>query len=251
MDNIFQADIENRGLILDPRTKLFLMVTLCVFVIGGVGAEYSMWISRILGFLPLLLLCTARQWKKAVLYGGIYCFLEIVQIFFFAELHGVWQSLCTVFFLLLLRLMPGIVMGAYLLSTTTVSEFIASMERMHVPNAITIPMSVMFRLFPTVIEEFGSIGAAMKMRDIRIGGKNAGKIVEYRIIPLVICSVNIGNELSAAALTRGLGGNVKRTNICEIGFHAQDIILLIAAIVPYILLIFMKALILMKAGVMG
>ena len=43
---------------------------------------------------------------------------------------------------------------------------------------------------------------------------------------MMICCVKIGEELSAAALTRGLGGPVKRTNICKIGFHAQDILLL-------------------------
>ena len=44
---------------------------------------------------------------------------------------------------------------------------------------------------------------------------------------MMICSVKIGEELSAAALTRGLGGPVKRTNICKIGFRAQDIVLLL------------------------
>ena len=55
------------------------------------------------------------------------------------------------------------------------------------------------------------------------GGKKTGKILEYRFIPMMICSVKIGEELSAAALTRGLGMPVKRTNICEIGFHKADI----------------------------
>ena len=56
-----------------------------------------------------------------------------------------------------------------------------------------------------------------------VGGKKTGKILEYRFIPMMICSVKIGEELSAAALTRGLGMPVKRTNICEIGFHKADI----------------------------
>ena len=48
--------------------------------------------------------------------------------------------------------------------------------------------------------------------------------LEYRIVPMMICSVKIGEELSQAALTRGLGGPVKRTNICKLGFHVQDIL---------------------------
>jgi energy-coupling factor transport system permease protein len=131
--------------------------------------------------------------------------------------------------------MPGLIMGAYMLSSTTVSEFIAAMHRMHIPQQITIPLSVMFRFFPTVLEEFTAINTAMKMRDIRIGGRNAGKFIEYRLVPLMVCSVNIGSELSAAALTRGLGTKVRRTNICKIGFHMQDLTVLLLTAALYIL----------------
>lgn len=50
-------------------------------------------------------------------------------------------------------------------------------------------------------------------------------MLEYRVVPLMTCSVKIGEELSAAALTRGLGAPVKRTNICRIGFHVQDAVI--------------------------
>jgi energy-coupling factor transport system permease protein len=77
----------------------------------------------------------------------------------------------------------------------------------------------------------------MKMRGINIGGRHASKIIEYRMVPLMTCCVNIGEELSAAALTRGLGGEVKRTNICRIGFHLQDYAALLLCLVPWVLLI--------------
>ena len=95
------------------------------------------------------------------------------------------------------------------------------------PQQITIPMSVMFRFFPTVAEEWSAIGDAMRMRGVRFGGGKASAILEYRIVPMMICSVKIGEELSQAALTRGLDGPVKRTNICKLGFHVQDVIFLL------------------------
>lgn len=76
----------------------------------------------------------------------------------------------------------------YLIETTTVSEFTAAMSKMHVTDKITIPLSVMFRFFPTVADEFSSINAAMRMRDIRLGGKNVTKMIEYRLVPLMVCS---------------------------------------------------------------
>ena len=92
----------------------------------------------------------------------------------------------------------------------------------------------MFRFFPTVFDEFASINSAMRMRDIRFGGKNVGKMVEYRLVPLMVCSAKIGEELNAAALTRGLGGEVRRTNVCNIGFHIQDFIFILLCLIPYV-----------------
>lgn len=66
-----------------------------------------------------------------------------------------------------------------------------------------------------------------------MGGKNVGKMLEYRLVPLMTCCVKIGEELSAAALTRALGGEVKRTNICKIGFHIQDYLLFVVCLIPY------------------
>ncbi len=65
--------------------------------------------------------------------------------------------------------------------------------------------------------------------------KNAGKMIEYRMIPLLVCSARIGEELNAAAITRGLGGDVKRTNVCQIGFHIQDYVLILVCAVPYLI----------------
>ena len=47
-------------------------------------------------------------------------------------------------------------------------------------------------------------------------------MIEYRLIPMMTCSVKIGQELSAASLTRGLGAPNNRTNICKIGFGFFD-----------------------------
>ena len=57
-----------------------------------------------------------------------------------------------------------------MLSSTSVSEFISAMERMHVTEKITIPLSVIFRFFPTISEEYKAIRDAMKMRGICAGG---------------------------------------------------------------------------------
>ena len=131
------------------------------------------------------------------------------------------------------KTIPNDMMGYITVRTTTVSEFVAAMKKLHLPEQIIIPMSVIFRFFPTVVEEYNAIGDAMKMRGIRFGGGKASAMLEYRLVPVIMCSVKIGEELNAAALTRGLGGPVKRTNICEIGFHVQDVFFLLLCVVAF------------------
>ena len=115
-------------------------------------------------------------------------------------------------------------MGIYFLCSTKVNEFVAAMERMHVSEKVTIPIAVMFRFFPTVWEEASSISDAMRMRKLgfRYFFRRPVEILEYRLVPLMISVVNIGEDLSASALTRCLGMYDDRTNISRCGFGWLD-----------------------------
>lgn len=210
--------------LLDPRTKLLLLTFVSIFVLGNAGGSYSDEFRIVLNYIPLFLLLASGRirtfFKGFVLYAAGY----LLQYCLAPHLHGSFGFLCLAIMGIFLRFLPGILTGMYLVSTTSVSEFICAMERMHVPQVITIPLSVMFRFFPTVAEEASSINKAMAMRDIKFGGKKVFKMIEYRLIPMITCSVKIGQELSAASLTRGLGGPEKRTNICKIGFGWADLL---------------------------
>lgn len=217
-----------RKSLLDPRTKLLLLTFVSVIVLGNAGGNYANEFRFVLNYLPLFLLLASRRWKE-FLYGLIlYTVGYAMQFFLMPHVQGLPGYLVLAVSGILLRFLPGIMTGAYVVSTTTVSEFIAAMEKMHVSQKITIPLAVMFRFFPTVVEEAGSINKAMSMRDIKFGGTKALQMLEYRLIPMMTCSVKIGQELSAASLTRGLGSPQKRTNICKIGFGWCDVLTFIA-----------------------
>ncbi len=210
--------------LLDPRTKLLLLTFVSVFVLGNAGGDAAAEFRVALNYLPLLLLLGARQWKKTIAVVIIYSVAYFLSMLVMPHCKGLLNFLLLAMCGIVLRFLPGIMTGMYVVSTTTVSEFISAMERMHMSQKITIPLAVMFRFFPTVLEESNSINKAMTMRDIKFGGKKVLKMIEYRLIPMMTSSVKIGQELSAASLTRGLGGPDKRTNICKIGFGWCDIL---------------------------
>ena len=110
----------------------------------------------------------------------------------------------------------------------------AAMQRRS-PDALTIPTSIMFRFFPTILEEYRDIRTAMQMRGIS-GLRNPIAMLEYRFVPLLASVVSIGNELAMSAVTR-LGSPRRRTTLCEIGFRVGDAIVISVLVVSLILLL--------------
>nr|WP_296054017.1 energy-coupling factor transporter transmembrane component T [uncultured Blautia sp.] len=228
MNEMLSATSDNRkGIVLDPRTKLFMLVTITTLMFSTSNEGIMNVVKPILSLIPFALILSERRFKTAGKYALLYvaCFiLERLAL-------NVWSGMLSFMVLavssIMTRFAPGIMTGAYLISSTSVSEFIGAMERMHITEKIIIPLSVIFRFFPTIGEEYQAIRDAMKMRNIRFGGRNPFLMIEYRLIPLMVSVVKISDELSAAALTRGLGAPVRRTNVCEIGFHVQDIIAIV------------------------
>ena len=88
--------------------------------------------------------------------------------------------------------------------------------------------------------EAESIGNAMRMRGItgKKLFKNPQAVLEYRIVPFMMSVVTIGKDLSAVALTRGLGNGIKRTSICKIGFHWKDFALMLVVTVALLVFLF-------------
>lgn len=210
------------------KVDKFGMLTIYAIIIG-----LFLWITG-MGYWPFLFVLDGK-WKTGAWYLILYAVAYGLYIGILPRLSGVIGYLLLACCGILTRFLPGIMTGSYLIRTTKVSEFNAAMERMHVSEKISIPLSVMFRFFPTIADEFSSINDAMRMRDIRFGGKNVTKMIEYRLVPLLVCSAKIGEELNAAAITRGLGADRKRTNVCQIGFHAQDHILFTLCVAPYVI----------------
>lgn len=228
MNEMLSATSDNRkGIVLDPRTKLFMLVTITTLMFSTSNEGIMNVVKPILSLIPFALILSERRFKTA----GKYALLYVVCFILERLALNVWSGMLSFMVLavssIMTRFAPGIMTGAYLISSTSVSEFIGAMERMHITEKIIIPLSVIFRFFPTIGEEYQAIRDAMKMRNIRFGGRNPFLMIEYRLIPLMVSVVKISDELSAAALTRGLGAPVRRTNVCEIGFHVQDIIAIV------------------------
>ena len=235
IDDIFES---KKSISLDPRTKIFLMIIVTTIMTAGSSVGIMYYIRFATLILPLLLLSIDKKWNIVCRLLITYSILFILELKIFPILSGLGFFILGALIGIYIRILPGFIMGYYFISTTTVSEFIAAMERIHLSDKIIIPLSVVFRFFPTIKEEYSYIKDAMRMRGINLCGDPV-KMLEYRLVPLMISITKIGEELSASALIRGLDSSGKRTNICKIGFKLLDALLIIYSSLLFLGFIFL------------
>ncbi len=219
--------------LLDPRTKLLLLFTSSVFVVGNAGEKWMFVFYWILVFLPVLLLFIEKEWKAGIISIAIYIASFYAQKSLQHDLT-VFESALALMLYIITKILPTAILARYIVKTTKVSEFLAAMNRMHVTDKLTIPVSVIFRFFPTVMEESKSINDAMRMRGVEMGAGKAAEAVEYRMVPLIASCSIIGEELSAAAMTRGLDVGKKRSCIWNISFGFPDVIIITLCLICFI-----------------
>ncbi len=228
----FQYANEDYKSILDPRTKLVMLIAINVVVMttGFSGFDYALRI--VCAFIPFACFFVIHKPKTALVYGAICVAMLFVEGFVIPNTHGMLNLVIVFTTGTFSRFLAGMAFAYYVFASTTVSEFVTAMKRMHMPDQITIPLSVMFRFFPTLAEEEKSIRNAMRMRGIGLAGAKGGALahLEYVIVPLMMSTLRIGDELSAASLTKGLDVGIPRTHICRVEFSALDWLLVAMSI---------------------
>lgn len=210
---------KTKSMRLDPRTELLLLV-----IANIVAFTYSVpWIEfAVIGVLALLLICcgcgkTALKWL--VFFG---C-LVIFQYYILPILPKIFVIMFSILTVYIRRLFPCLMIGALILKTTPVRFLIIALRKWRVPQSLIIPLSITLRYFPAIKEEHRHIRDAMKLRKI----KGIEKKIECTVVPLLMSATGTADELSAAAITRGIENPVKKTCIIDLRFHVQDFICLV------------------------
>ena len=183
-----------QGLALDPRTKVLIWLLANVTVFTWAPAVFRMGVM--LAYFVLFLL----ERKGEMLAGLLLAYLAVlaIQYWLLPVLPG---SLATVFAMVtyFILVFPCIAGGAYIIATTSVSQFMAALERMGVSRNFSITLAVTLRFLPALRQDFRHIRDAMLM--------GAAQTAE---------------ELSESATSRGIEHPGKRSSWRPIGFHIQD-----------------------------
>ncbi len=212
---------------LDSRTKLFMVFVVSLIVMMSATTPL-LWAVRLsITLIPIILMILEKKYSSALKFLLAYASALVLMFYFLSEQsEGLIASLLIGYCGIVVQFMPAIITAWYVVRTTKIGEFMSCMQKMHVPDGIAVSLAVVMRFFPTIKEEYSSINDAMRMRGVMLGGGNVLRMFEFRMIPLLFSCVNIGEELSAAAITRGLGGEVKRSSVIELKLGIADFFLM-------------------------
>ena len=128
------------------------------------------------------------------------------------------------------RMFPCLMTGSLMLACTPLRYLIVGLRQMHIPQKLIVAVSVTLRYFPAIREEFGYIRDAMKLRDIRGFAR-----LECMVMPLMVSATETSEELSAAAVTRGIENPARKTSAVSLRLSPIDVLGMLAVLVLLVL----------------
>ncbi len=110
-------------------------------------------------------------------------------------------------------------------------EILTVFKRLHLPKVFGVSVIVLLRYMPTISFEIKNIRTALKYRGVGISFFNVLshplKNFKYTLIPLLMRTIHISEELTAAAMVRGVEMNNEIVSYDEVKFRKIDGLVLI------------------------
>lgn len=220
-----QIQQKNLARTLDSRMKLLLVIVISTATMFTPSREVVAWNYIVIILLWLVSGEIRRAGKFAIIFTAVLA----------VEYASLWipndTAKMMVSFLLFIvaRSLSMVIMCLWMSTGLCVDDLITSLQNMHIPKGFTITVAVVFRYIPTISGEFRNINNTMKMRGIAFNIKNLlrhpGRTMEYALVPLIIRSIKVADDLSASAMTRGLDLQTRRTSYREVRLHLHDFLI--------------------------
>ncbi len=219
----------------DPRSKVLLLLCVNIILVGGAGGDkVAQSAYFVLAALPIVVLMVEGYWKKGLLLASLFVFFVWVAISVVPSLEKESQIAAMGMVAFCTRILPAAA-SCCLLMTIPVSELVSTLYRFKLPSALVTVLVIILRFFPSVLSEFVAIERNVRMRGLAFGNGSLKTTLLCRLLPFLSNTLRIGDELSAAAISRGLGAERRRTNYYETRFSWLDVPILVVIAVNIVL----------------
>lgn len=181
--------------------------------------------------LLVVLLALKRRWAWfcAVLIAGT---AMTIATGLSSRLPGGWPTALLAGLTFMWRYVMAGAFGVFLVAALVPAELLAALRRYRVPASFTVPLMVLIRYVPTLFDNARAIVDAMRVRgflrgpaDLLVRPLRVGRLL---VVPLLAGAIRGGDDLTAAALTRGLDSSVAPTSITVLRLSWWDVALMAA-----------------------
>ena len=132
-----------RQMYLDPRTKILLCITVSFVMIASDNTGVMRYVLPCMALIPLAAFIILKKYAIAAYYAVLYMISIILPDYAMEHFPAIVNILFTGIIAVFTKILPGMSMFSFLILTTTVSEFVAAMDSLHIPKSFTVPVSVM------------------------------------------------------------------------------------------------------------
>ncbi|MCT4509300.1 MAG: energy-coupling factor transporter transmembrane protein EcfT [Tepidibacter sp.] len=207
---------------LDPRTIIILLIF--ANVIAFTQKSIYVEIGVIAALFIFMLYCGC--FKEAVKLVLLFIVIDLFKRYIFSKSLPVFVTIFAMMSVYIRKIIPCLMIATVILKKIPMKYIILAMRKWRFPHKFIISLSVTLRYFPAIRQESRYIKDAMKLRNIK-----GIKMIEYFMIPLMMSAIGTAEELSAAAVTRGIENPIEKTSLVNSKFMTHDWIILIIGII--------------------
>ena len=207
---------------IDPRTAL---LSICLL---GIAAVLSNRPEAAHAACAIGALCAlaAGAWRPCIALSAAYGLIAAVM----ALAEGAGNTTLVIAVVMLSYMAQKFVvlalLGISLSKLASMQDLLAALQAMGAPQAVLIPCMVVLRFFPTIRRDASHLMESLKTRRVLAGRgyalRHPALVCELLVVPLLMRSVRVSDELAASALVRGLGGEIRPTMLHSLSFGVKD-----------------------------
>jgi energy-coupling factor transport system permease protein len=194
-----------RGFQAVVKVFVFLCAILGVFLAADINRT---WMLTLMGMGYLF---SQRAWKQLISWLVFYGLLSV--LLFLNLRYGFHTIIISEYYIYTFWWLTPVFIVSWDLITSPPGNLIAFFSRLRAPSSVILGTLVIFRFFPAMKTALRNMGESMRNR----GLFGVGNIVrhplatfEYILIPLLLRSLQIADQLSVSAISRGIEAPVKR-----------------------------------------
>jgi len=225
---------ENKTTVFDMRTLLFLDILIMVFMLISGKPEVTLSSFIVAAAVPVITGLYGVLLCYTVLFAGLFSYYQLILHVHVPVFQSAVFSVIGILAFIVQRIIPFMLLGTVIQKQKNISEITMALECMRLPRGVILSIAVMFRYFPSIKDDFLIIIDAMKLKGLYTSKCAAIlhpiRTMEFVLVPMLFKSLKTAEELSCAALVKGIENTGKKTSYFDVKLRPVDAVFSLAAI---------------------